>query len=87
MFSDEIRLQAEKRLLEPISDGKLEVVVTYRRHDDYAAYEATISSLKSEVDSLKQDVFKWSQYGRDYLSSLDEINRLKKILRKHNIDF
>lgn len=42
MDSLEISRAALERLLQPLTGDRVEVVVTYRRYDDYAAYERQI---------------------------------------------
>lgn len=85
MSPEEIRLQAEKRLSVPISDGRLEVVVTYRRHEDYEQYESHIAALEAEVKQLKRDIITWTHTGNQYLAALDEIRELKKLLKSFGI--
>ena len=45
MDSPEISRAALEWLLQPLTGDRVEVVVTYRRYDDYAAYEREIADL------------------------------------------
>ena len=81
------RVEALERLLRPLSDGRAELVVTYRRHEDYEAYEQELEKLRAENKRLQQDIYTWTMMGNQYLSTLDEVRRLQMILRKHKISF
>lgn len=87
MSDAKIRSDALQRLLRALDDGRLEVVVTYRRFDDYEKYELELEALRAENERLKRDVYTWTMTGNQYLQALDEINRLSRILRKHKIPF
>ena len=87
MSGEEIRSEALQRLLRGLDDGRLEVVVTYRRFEDYEAYERELDVLRDQVKSLERDIYSWTMMGNQYLESLDELRRLQKILRKHKIPF
>ena len=83
----EISQKALERLLRPLEDGRVEVVVTYRRHEDYDAYERELASLREQVERLQRDIYTWTNMGNQYLATLDELRRLQRILRKHQIDY
>lgn len=85
--TSDARLEALQRLLRPLDDGRVEVVVTYRRHEDYEAYELELEKLRAENKRLQQDIYTWTMMGNQYLSTLDEKRRLEMILRKHKIPF
>lgn len=89
MSSQDARLNALQRLLRPLelSDGRAEVVVTYRRFEDYEAYEVRIEELERKLKRAEQDIYNWSNIGNQYTAALDEIRRLEKILRKHDIPY
>lgn len=84
---EEIRLEALQRLLRPLDDGRMELVVTYRRFEDYETYESELYMLREKIRQLERDIGTWTMMGNQYLSTLDELRRLQKILRKHNISF
>lgn len=87
MPNEETRHEALQRLLRPLDDGRMELVVTYRRHEDYDVYEQQLYDLREQVKQLQRDIATWTVMGNQYLSTLDELRRLQKILRKHNISF
>lgn len=87
MSDVDARLRALERLLRPLDDGRSEIVVTYRRHEDYEAYERELQTLRDENKRLHQDIYTWTMMGNQYLQTLDELRRLQKILRKHNIPY
>lgn len=89
MSSQDARLKALQRLLQPLapSDDRPEVVVTYRRFEDYERYEVEIEELKRKLKRAEQDIYTWSTVGNQYTAALDEIRRLEKILRKHGISY
>lgn len=87
MSDAETRQIALERLLRPLVDGRIEVVVTYRRFEDYEAYEEELATLRAERDRLKQDMYAMALNCNQYLQTLDEVNRLKRILRKNKISF
>lgn len=78
--------KAIERLLRP-SDGRLEIVVIYRREDDYIAYEQELNALREKVKRQEQDIYTWSLMGNKYMAALDELRRLEAILRKHKIPY
>lgn len=82
----EIVQKAIERLLRP-SDGRLEIVVIYRREDDYIAYEQELNALREKVKRQEQDIYTWSLMGNKYMAALDELRRLETILRKHKIPY
>lgn len=43
----EVSAAALRRLLRPLDDGSVSFVVTYRRHDDYMAFECEIGYLRA----------------------------------------
>lgn len=45
----EVSAAALGRLLCPLDDGFVSLVVTYRRHDDYLAFECEIADLRASV--------------------------------------
>lgn len=87
MSDQESRQRALESLLRPLGDGRAELVVTYRRFEDYDAYEQEIQRLREQVKRLERDIYTWTMTGNQYLQALDEINRLKKILRRNHIEF
>ena len=87
MANEETRQEALQRLLRPLDDGRMELVVTYRRHEDYDVYEQQLYDLREQVKQLQRDIATWTVMGNQYLSTLDELRRLQKILRNHNISF
>lgn len=87
MSAAETRYEALQRLLRPLDDGRMELVVTYRRFEDYDLYEQEIAKLRDQVKRLERDIITWTTMGNQYLQTLDELRRLEKILRKHNIPF
>lgn len=87
MSQSDARLRALESLLRPLDDGRLELVVTYRRFEDYDSYERLIEELQDQVKRLQQDLYSWTVMGNKYLQTLDELHRLEKILRKHNISY
>lgn len=87
MSASDARQRALESLLRPLEGDRVELVVTYRRHDDYEAYERELEELRNQVKRLQQDLYSWTVMGNKYLQTLDELHRLEKILRKHNISF
>lgn len=87
MANEETRQEALQRLLRPLEDGRMELVVTYRRHEDYEVYEQQLYELREQIRQLQRDIVTWTVMGNQYLSTLDELRRLQKILRKHNISY
>lgn len=87
MSGQDVRLQALESLLRPLDDGRAEIVVTYRRYEDYEKYEQELSELRAKLKRAEQDIYTWSTIGHEYTAALDEIRRLQKILRKHDIPF
>ena len=89
MSNQDVRRQALESLLRPLepSDGRAEIVVTYRRFEDYERYEVEIEELKRKLKRAEQDIYTWSTVGNQYTAALDEIRRLEKILRKHGISY
>lgn len=85
--NEETRQEALQRLLRPLEDGRMELVVTYRRHEDYEVYEQQLYEMREQIRQLQRDIATWTVMGNQYLSTLDELRRLQKILRKHNITF
>lgn len=86
-MSEESRSEALERLLRPLDDGRMELVVVYRRDSDYDVYEQQLYDLREQIKQLQRDIATWTVMGNQYLSTLDELRRLQKILRKHNISF
>ena len=87
MSGQDVRLQALESLLRPLDDGRAEIVVTYRRYEDYEKYEQELSDLRARLKRAEQDIYTWSNIGNQYTAALDEIRRLEKILRKHDIPY
>lgn len=87
MSDQDVRLQALESLLRPLDDGRSEIVVTYRRFEDYEKYEQEIADLRAKLKRAERDIYTWSTMGHEYTAALDEIRRLSKILRKHQIEF
>lgn len=78
--------RALERLLSPV-EGRMELVVTYRRYDDYVAYERELSALRAKCTRLERDTHQWYLMGARFLEETDEVYRLQKLLQKHNISF
>lgn len=75
------------RLLRPLDDGSVSLVVTYRRHDDYLAYEREIADLRGKCKSMDQDLTKWALMGTRYIEVLDEIMYLNSVLDSYKISY
>lgn len=83
----EVSVAALRRLLRPLDDGSVSLVVTYRRHDDYMAYEREIADLRAKCKRMDQDLAKWALMGNRYIESLDEIKYLKSVLDSYKISY
>lgn len=86
MDSPEDVRRALERLQAPV-EGRTELVVTYRRYDDYVAYEHELSALRAKCERLERDVYQWCLMGNRFLEATDELHRLEELLRRHNISF
>ena len=75
------------RLLRPLDDGSVSLVVTYRRHDDYLAYEREIADLRAKCKRMDQDLTKWALMGTRYIEVLDEIMYLNSVLDSYKISY
>lgn len=87
MSGEDSRYKALESLLRPVTGGRQEIVVTYRKHEDYENYEHRIAELTAKVEHQQAEIYKWTMMGTQYLDALDELRRLKLILKHHNIDF
>lgn len=87
MDSPEISRAALERLLQPLTGDRVEVVVTYRRYDDYGAYERQIADLNQKYKRAQDEVYRWQLIGNRFLETFDELNRLEELLRRNNISF
>lgn len=76
-----------QKLLRRRSDGRYELLVVLKRDTDYEDYESRIASLEGQIDSLKQQVYRFSMMANEYISAYDEIRRLKRLLQDHDIPF
>ena len=75
------------RLLRRLDDGSVSLVVTYRRHDDYLAYEREIADLRAKCKRMDQDLTKWALMGTRYIEVLDEIMYLNSVLDSYKISY
>ena len=65
----------------------MSLVVTYRRHDDYLAYEREIADLRAKCKRMDQDLTKWALMGTRYIEVLDEIMYLNSVLDSYKISY
>lgn len=77
MDSPEISRVGLERLLQPLTGDWLEVVVIYRRYDDYAAYEREIVDLNQTYKRAQDEFYRWKLMGNRFLETFDEFNRLE----------
>ena len=87
MDSPDVSRAALERLLTPPEGDSMELVVTYRRYDDYEAYEREIADLRQRYQRVQDEVYRWQLMGSRFLETFDEINRLEELLRRHHISF
>lgn len=78
--------RALEQLLRPVED-RMELVVTYRRYDDYVTYERELTALRARCARLERDIHQWYLMGARFLEETDEVHRLQELLRRHNISF
>lgn len=87
MDSPDVSRAALERLLTPLEGDRMELIVTYRRYDDYEAYEREIADLRQRYQRVQDEVYRWQLMGSRFLETFDEINRLEELLRRHHISF
>lgn len=87
MDSPDVSRAALERLLTPPEGDRMELIVTYRRYDDYEAYEREIADLRQRYQRVQDEVYRWQLMGSIFLETFDEINRLEELLRRHHISF
>ena len=87
MDSPDVSRAALERLLTPPEGDRMELIVTYRRYDDYEAYEREIADLRQCYQRVQDEVYRWQLMGSRFLETFDEINRLEELLRRHHISF
>lgn len=87
MDSPDVSRAALERLLTPPEGDRMELIVTYRRYDDYEAYEREIADLRQRYQRVQDEVYHWQLMGSRFLETFDEINRLEELLRRHHISF
>lgn len=87
MDSPDVSRAALERLLMPPEGDRMELIVTYRRYDDYEAYEREIADLRQRYQRVQDEVYRWQLMGSRFLETFDEINRLEELLRCHHISF
>lgn len=87
MDSPDVSRAALERLLTPPEGDRMELIVTYRRYDDYEAYEREIADLRQRYQRVQDEVYRWQLMGSRFLETFDEINRLEELLRRNNISF
>lgn len=85
MDSPDVSRAALERLLTPPEGDRMELIVTYRRYDDYEAYEREIADLRQRYQRVQDEVYRWQLMGSRFLETFDEINRLEELLRRHHI--
>lgn len=87
MDSPDVSRAALERFLTPPEGDRIELIVTYRRYDDYEAYEREIADLRQRYQRVQDEVYRWQLMGSRFLETFDEINRLEELLRRHHISF
>ena len=87
MDSPDVSRAALERLLTPPEGDRMELIVTYRRYDDYEAYEREIADLRQRYQRVQDEVYRWQLMDSRFLETFDEINRLEELLRRHHISF
>lgn len=87
MDSPDVSRAALERLLTSPEGDCLELIVAYRRYDDYEAYEREIADLRQRYQRVQDEVYRWQLMGSRFLETFDEINRLEALLRRHHISF
>ena len=87
MDSPDVSRAALERLLTPPEGDRMELIVTYRRYDDYEAYEREIADLRQRYQRVQDEVYRWQLMGSRFLETFDEINRLEELLLRHHISF
>lgn len=87
MDSPDVSRAALERLLTPPEGDRMELIVTFRRYDDYEAYEREIADLRQRYQRVQDEVYRWQLMGSRFLVTFDEINRLEELLRRHHISF
>lgn len=87
MDSPDVSRAALERLLTPPEGDRMELIVIYRRYDDYEAYEREIADLRQRYQRVQDEVYRWQLMGSRFLETFDEINRLEELLRRHHISF
>lgn len=87
MDSPDVSRAALERLLTPPEGDRMELIVTYRRYDDYEAYEREIADLRQRYQRVQDEVYRWQLMRIRFLETFDEINRLEDLLRRHHISF
>lgn len=70
-----------------IPPDHLNIVVHVRNADDVQALVDENQSLKTQVKKLEQDIYTWSTYSARYMEALDDLRALRRICKKHGIDF
>lgn len=87
MDSPDVSRAALERLLTPPEGDRMELIVTYRRYDDYEAYEREIADLRQRYQRVQDEVYRWQLMGSRFLETFYEIYRLEELLRRHLISF
>lgn len=59
MDSPDVSLAALERLLTPPEGDCMELLVTYRRYDDYEVYEREIVDLRQRYQRVQDEVYRW----------------------------
>lgn len=59
MDSPDVSRAALERLLTPPEGDRMELIVTYRRYDDYEAYEREIADLRQRYQRVQDEVYRW----------------------------
>ena len=87
MDSPDVSRAALERLLSPPEGDCMELIDTFRRYDDYEAYEREIADLRQRYQRVQDELYRWQLMGSIFLETFDEINRLEELLRRHHISF
>lgn len=64
MDSPDVSRAALERLLTPPEGDRMELIVTYRRYDDYEAYEREIADLRQRYQRVQDEVYRWQLMGQ-----------------------
>lgn len=67
MDSPDVSRAALERLLTPPEGDRMELIVTYRRYDDYEAYEREIADLRQRYQRVQDEVYRWQLWAADFL--------------------